>query len=65
MQSFKVDGMSCAHCERAVTEAIQSVDPQAQVRVDLSGGIVTAESGASPDKLVAAIEAEGYQARPA
>ena len=32
-QSFDVQGMSCGHCERAVTQAVKSVDPQAQVKV--------------------------------
>lgn len=62
MQRFRVEGMSCAHCERAVTEAVHSVDPQAAIQVDLSAGIVTADSTAEPAALVRAIEAEGYKA---
>ena len=65
MQRLRVEGMNCAHCERAVTEAIRSVDPSAQVQVDLSAGTVTTGSGARPEELVCAIEAEGYKARPA
>ena len=39
-QSFQVQGMTCGHCVRAVTEAVKSVDPQAEVKVDLATGKV-------------------------
>ncbi|MEN9780755.1 MAG: Heavy-metal-associated domain, partial [Pseudomonadota bacterium] len=26
-QTFQVQGMTCGHCERAVTQALKSVDP--------------------------------------
>ena len=29
---FTVQGMTCGHCERAVTQAVQGVDDQAQVK---------------------------------
>ena len=28
---FDVQGMTCGHCERAVTDAVLELDPQAQV----------------------------------
>ena len=62
MQTFKVDGMTCAHCERAVTSAVQRVDPAARVEVDLAAGTVRTSSEASAERLAAAIEAEGYGA---
>ena len=62
MQTFKVEGMTCAHCERAVTEAVHSIDPTAQVAVDLKAGTVTTSSGAPVEKLEQAIQAEGYEA---
>ena len=36
MQSFKVTGMTCAHCVRAVTDAVRGVDAAADVKVDLA-----------------------------
>jgi len=33
-QVFEVQGMTCGHCERAVTNAIQGVDAQAQIKID-------------------------------
>ena len=40
MQTFNVQGMTCAHCERAVTNAILALDAQARVRVDRQAGVV-------------------------
>ena len=31
---FTVQGMTCGHCERAVTRAVLQIDPQAQVKID-------------------------------
>ncbi len=66
MQSFKVTGMTCGHCVRAVTEAVQALDPAATVAVDLAAGRVTVEGGSAPAAgVIAAIQAEGYQAEAA
>ena len=59
-QVFQVQGMSCGHCANAVTQAIQSVDPQAQVKVDLASGKVEVQSQQPPAALAAAIREEGY-----
>ena len=59
-QVFDVEGMSCNHCAKAVTQAVQRLDPQAQVLVDLSGKKVTIESSQSRDALAQAIADEGY-----
>lgn len=55
--------MTCAHCERAVTQAIQALDPQARVEVDLAAGTVRVEGTPSEQQIRAAIEEEGYQVR--
>ncbi|MFC7554763.1 copper chaperone [Pseudoroseomonas wenyumeiae] len=52
--------MSCEHCARAITQAIRAEDPGAEVRVDLAGGTVRAVTALPRDKVVAAIEEEGY-----
>jgi copper chaperone CopZ len=31
-QTFNVQGMTCGHCERTVTQAVKSVDPAAEVK---------------------------------
>lgn len=60
-QSFSVQGMTCGHCERAVTQAIQEIDPQAQVRIDRLAGKVEVDSQQPRQALARAIAEEGYQ----
>jgi copper chaperone len=60
-QLFHVEGMTCGHCEKAVTRALLTVDPGAQVSIDRSQNKVQVDSEQSPELLRKAIEAEGYQ----
>lgn len=62
MQLFNVQGMTCAHCVRAVTDAIQGQDPSAQVQVDLAKGEVKVQSLLPAERVVGLIEEEGYTA---
>jgi copper chaperone len=59
-QVFKVEGMSCGHCVGAVTNAVKSVDPQAQVKVDLASGRVEVQSQQDAAAIAKAIADEGY-----
>jgi copper chaperone len=59
-ERFDVQGMTCAHCARAVTQAVRRLDPAATVDVDLAGGRVTVDAGASRERIAAAIREEGY-----
>ena len=59
-QVFDVQGMSCNHCAKAVTQALRQVDPQAQVQVDLAGKKVEVESAQPRQALAKAIADEGY-----
>ena len=61
---FEVQGMTCGHCERAVTSAIQQLDPQAQVRIDRAQNRVDVDSSHPREALAAAIAEEGYQVTP-
>ena len=60
-QVFEVQGMTCGHCERAVTNAIQGVDAQAQVKIDRAANRVEVQSDAKREDLSAAIAEEGYK----
>ena len=57
---WKVSGMSCGHCVRAITQAIQALDPQAQIQVNLAQATVNIESSLTQAAIVAAIEEAGY-----
>jgi len=65
MIELKVEGMTCNHCVQAVTRALKSVDPGADVRVDLSGGMVRVDSLGTVEALSQALRAAGYPASPA
>lgn len=60
-QTFNVQGMTCGHCEKAVTQAVQSLDPQAQVRIDRPAGKVEVQSTQPRDAIAKAIAEEGYE----
>lgn len=64
MIKFNVQGMTCGGCARAVTEAVQQVDPTASVDVDLAGKTVSVESSADAGEVKAAIEEAGYTVAP-
>ncbi|GLZ89496.1 copper chaperone CopZ [Metapseudomonas resinovorans] len=65
MQVFKVQGMSCGHCVRAITQAVQARDQAAEVQVDLAAGEVRVASRLAEDQVLEAIREEGYQAEAA
>ena len=52
--------MTCGHCEKAVTRALQQVDPQAQVVIDRAQNRVQVESTQAREALAQAIAEEGY-----
>ncbi|MCF5723488.1 heavy-metal-associated domain-containing protein [Pseudomonas syringae] len=60
MQVFSVEGMTCGHCVRAVTQAVQSQDPTADVKVDLAAKQVSVQSQLSPEVIADLIREQGY-----
>jgi copper chaperone len=65
MIELNVNGMTCGHCASTVTRAIKSVDPEADVHVDLEGKRVHVESRRPGEALAKAVTAAGYPAAPA
>ncbi len=59
-QIFSVQGMTCGHCERAVTNAIKQLDPKAEIRIDRPQNRVEVNSEQPRDKIAEAIREEGY-----
>jgi len=59
--TFEVSGMTCGHCEKAVTRAIKQVDPVAEIAIDRAQNKVDVQSNQSRDALAKAIVEEGYQ----
>lgn len=64
MQLFNVQGMTCGHCVRAVTQAIQGEDSAADVQVDLQKGQVRVQSTLPAQRIVELITEEGYTVNP-
>lgn len=57
---FTVDGMTCGHCVRAITRAVQALDPAARVEADLGAKTVAVDAGLPAERVAAAITTEGY-----
>ena len=58
---FTVQGMTCGHCEKAVTTAVRQLDPQAEVHIERSQNRVEVSSSQPRETIAAAIREEGYQ----
>jgi copper chaperone len=61
--TLQVEGMSCGHCIRAVTNAIQGMDQAAKVEVDLAAKRVVAQTSLPRADLVRAVEEEGFSVK--
>lgn len=59
-QTFTVTGMTCGHCEKAVTRALLQTDPQAKVEIDRPNNTVQVDSTQPREVLARAIAEEGY-----
>lgn len=59
-QVFKVEGMTCGHCEKAITRALMLKDPAAIVHIDRLTKSVEVESAVQPKTLAQVIQEEGY-----
>ena len=63
--TLKVTGMSCEHCVRAVTQALESTDGVRSATVDLKGAramVEYDEGKTNPRALAGAVMDEGYTA---
>jgi copper chaperone len=58
--TFEVTGMTCGHCEKAVTRAVKQLDANAEVAIDRSTGRVDVSSQQPREQLIKAIVEEGY-----
>jgi len=60
--TFRVEGMTCGHCQRAVTTEICAVPGVDEVTVDLPSGTVTVSVSRPVDRadIAAAVDEAGY-----
>ena len=61
--TYRVEGMTCGHCVRAVTQEISSLPGVSDVIVDLPTGRVTvcSERAMTDAEIAAAVDEAGYQ----
>jgi copper chaperone len=61
--TYRVTGMTCEHCVRAVTQEVGALESVTDVRVDLASGdvTVTSERPLSDADVAAAVDEAGYQ----
>lgn len=61
-KTFDVKGMTCDNCVQHVTKAVREVPGVATVKVDLATNSAQVEGEFDEQKVVEAIEEEGYEA---
>ncbi len=61
-RTYRVNGMACDHCARAVAQEIAVIDAVTDVHVELATGAVTVRSTRplTDDELTAALDEAGY-----
>ena len=60
-ETYRVTGMTCDGCARAVTNAIKARSPAARVSVDLRASEVHVDGEPAPDQIRAAVEDAGFE----
>jgi copper chaperone len=60
MYELKVGGMTCGGCAASVKRALQALDTNAQVEVDLPSKTVKVDTSAQLDAVKSAVEDAGY-----
>ena len=60
MIEFTLPTMTCGHCVRSVTEAVQRLDAQAELKFDLPTHHVSIQTQLPAATLAQALAAEGY-----
>ena len=59
--TYEVQGMTCDHCVRAVTEEVGAVDGVESVDVSLEQGAAVVTGDADPEAVRAAVTEAGFE----
>jgi copper chaperone len=60
MLKFRVPGMKCGGCAKAVTHAIAAIDPSSKIEIDIDAKEVTVTSSFDEHVISSALEEAGY-----
>jgi copper chaperone len=58
---YRVLGMTCAHCRRAVSESVGALEEVSEVAVDLESGSLEVHGRVDERAVAAAVEEAGYE----
>ncbi len=59
-ETLKIEGMSCGHCVRAVTEALREIEGVDVQRVEIGKAEIAYPATVTRERVVAALEDAGY-----
>jgi copper chaperone len=62
MTRLSIPDMSCGHCKASVEKAVTSVDPAADIAVDLATRHVEITSASPVAAIISALKVAGYEA---
>ena len=60
--NLNITGMTCNHCVRAGTKALEAVPGVQSAEVSLTPGSAVVTGSADPAALIATVQEEGYEA---
>jgi copper chaperone len=60
MHRYSIPSMTCGHCAGTIDRAVKSVDPKADVTIDLKAKEVSVRSSATETQIATAIRSAGY-----
>ena len=64
MLAFEVNDMTCGHCASTITKAVKTIDPGADVQVDLGRHLVSVATDANASVVQKAIADAGSSPAP-
>ena len=62
MTSFSIPEMTCGHCKKTVEEAIQRLDGDFKIEIDLESHIAAVSGAIETDAVIAVLKDAGYEA---
>jgi copper chaperone len=62
MTSFSIPKMTCGHCKKSVEEAINRLDADIKIEIDLESHIAAVSGTVEIEAVIAALKDAGYEA---
>lgn len=61
VNTYRIGGMACAHCQATVTKALSALEGAEQVDVDLTRGTATVQGAVAPEEVEKAVTLAGFE----